>query len=163
MNKIVLAIFSLFLLSCGAFKPYESVQSGPRAKVTIKKNTSSSKFDVVIFDPDDKCDFRFMGRVMLEDGENTRTIYMPAKRSYFRVSAKQPGYHSIGLRDVSFLLEDQQEYSIEFEWKGSKSSWAGTKGLFDIKYLKHRNDNQSQAVEVDHFSICERENNISDE
>ena len=163
MARILLVILTLFLFSCGAFKPYESVQSGPRAKVTIKKNSSSSKLGVVIFDPDEQCDFKFMGRADLKDEEKSRTIYMPAKRAYFRVSAKQPGYHSIGLRDVSFLLEDHQEYSIEFEWKGSKSSWAGTKGLFDIKYLKHVNDNQSKPVEVDHFSICERENNISSE
>lgn len=156
----ILVVLAWLLVGCGAFKPYESVQTGPRVKVTISKNTNSAKLGVVIFEPDNTCDFTFMGRVDLKGEENTRTIYMPARRAYFRVSAKQAGYHSIGLRDVSFVLEDNQEYSIEFEWKGAESSWTGTKGLFDIKYLQHKSGDPSKPVEADHFSICEREHGL---
>lgn len=114
MIRIFLLVVSALVVSgCGAFKPYESVQTGPRAKVTITKHNSATKFDVIMFDPDDTCDFTFMGRVNHRNEDNARTVYMPAKRANFRVSAKQAGYHSIELKDVSFLLEENQECTID--------------------------------------------------
>lgn len=158
MNRWALILIVLLLDGCGAFKPYESVQSGPRAKVTMAKNNPAAKFDIVIFEPDDSCKLQFMGRVMLEKEELARTIFMPAKRAYFRVSGQQLGYHAPNLQDVSFLLEENQEYSIEFEWKGSTTTLlGGVKGQFEIKYLQISVGSQPRPVEVDHFSVCKRE------
>lgn len=162
MNRLAVMLIALLLGGCGVYKPYESVQSGPRAKVTIMKNNPAAKLDVVIFEPDDNCKFQFMGRVMLEKEELARTIFMPAKRSYFRVSGQQLGYHAPNLQDVSFLLEENQAYSIEFEWKGSTTTLLGvTKGQFEIKYLQISSGNEPRPVEVDHFSVCKREKPVT--
>lgn len=162
MQKAVLMLTVLLLSGCGIYKPYESVQSGPRAKVTIMKNNPAAKLDVVIFEPDDNCKLQFMGRVMLEKEELARTIFMPAKRAYFRVSGQQLGYHAPNLQDVSFLLEENQAYSIEFEWKGATTNWLGvTKGQFEMKYLQVSVGSQPKTVEVDHFSVCTREKPVT--
>jgi hypothetical protein len=95
---------------------------------------------------------------MLKDNELERTIYLPAKRSYFRVSGKQLGFHAPGIQDASFQLQDGHQYSIEFVWKGSTTTFlGGTKGHSEIRYLEHSGSDQQKPVEVDHFSVCKRE------
>jgi hypothetical protein len=160
--------FVLLLSGCVAIKPYESVDTGPRAKVTINKISSTSasipersdtsaEMDVVIFEPDEHCKFQYRGGVKLKRGERTRTIFVPAGRRYFRVHVTQViGYMSPPIEDVSFVLHDNQEYLIEFQRK------VGSKGeaLYEIKYL-HTSGTPAKLVDVDHFSICKREKGIA--
>jgi hypothetical protein len=167
IRRTIILIIPL-LGGCVAIKPYESVDTGPRAKVTITKISSmsasipeekhtSAQMDVVIFEPDEHCKFQYRGGVKLERGERTRTIFVPAGRRYFRVHVTQlMGYMSPPIQDVSFVLDDNQEYLIEYQGKDRK----GSEMLYEIKYLQTLGT-RAKSVEVDQFSICKREKGIA--
>ncbi len=105
------AICALALTGCNAFDPYQSVTGGPKATVHI--STNLGKLGVIVFEPDANCKHSFKGRTTANMNEAPATIYMPPGRAYFRVSPDIP-YTVIGLEDVSFVLEEGQEYLIEF-------------------------------------------------
>jgi len=148
-----IALFLVVLSGCSAFEPYESVVGEPRA--TVKVQTNAGKLDLLVFEPDEHCKLTFSGRVKAKADEPATTFYVPPGRAYFRLSPDL-AYTTIGLEDVSFNVEADQQYLIEFKKLGTDFKWYGSKLQYEYGYLNTSGE-FPVPVTVDHFSVCERE------
>jgi hypothetical protein len=165
-QRLGILIF-LLLGGCGvfhAFKPYELPSTGPRAKVAITKNVADipgspggAYFLLDIIEPDDKCNFDYKGSIVLDPEQDpnagSRTIVMPAGRAYFRVFIKHPSI----IKNVSFVLEENQEYSIDYKYLGHEGY---DKIRYELNFVKKEGENRLRHVDVDHWSVCKREKGI---
>lgn len=151
-----------------ATRPYDSPVSGPRAKLTITKtvelagvppNPGGASFLLDVLEPDDKCRFEYRGSVLLDPKVDPKagslTMVLPAGRAYFRVFIRNPSI----IENVSFLLEADHEYSIDYKYLGSGGY---RKSLYEIDFVKRVGAERWVPVDVDHWSICRREKGIAD-
>jgi len=122
---------------------------------SIHEFDDGARFLVYIFKPDDKCKFEYQGTVVLDGKARTQTIVMPAGRAFFRVYIT--GGVSIS-EDAFFLHEENQEYSIVYQYLGSAGNMQIT---YKLAYLKNEGANRWRSVDVDHWSICKREKGVA--
>ncbi|MDX2410931.1 MAG: hypothetical protein QNK34_03155 [Woeseiaceae bacterium] len=155
---LLLAILIAVSNSGCAIQPYESVVDKPRVKITLRKNNAASEVRVIVFEPNEDCDFKFKGRAMISGNNKVQSFYFTPGRKYFRVTAEQRpfmGLHGDG-GDVSFITNVDTEYVIEFKNLGAEFTGTGTELSYEINYL-HGPLSDLEPVDVDHFSVCERE------
>lgn len=121
---LVLAL-TISAVSCQSFVPnYESVTSGPRAKVIFSspefrgRTLRATTVHLYLYDVGENCTFSTNGRVILSSENNEKVIFIPAdRRRYFRVEYYQRGVLS-GKRnrrqkEFSFVPQENYEYTIE--------------------------------------------------
>jgi hypothetical protein len=167
VNRIALIPIALLLYGCGVFhatRPYDSAIVGTRAKLTIAKsvliagvpdNPGGARFLLDVLVPDDKCTFEYKGSILLDPEQDpkarSRTIELPAGRAYFRVFISNPSI----IKNVSFLLEENQEYMILYTYLGRE----GDNFKYQLSYVK-TGASKPTPVDVDHWSICKREKGL---
>lgn len=154
MNRHLGLIATILALgACVSHVPYPSVTAGPFA--TVKFESAGGKMSVIAFAPDANCDMQFVGRTIFAAHEPRPVWKMPPGRAYFRTSVKWGNTH-LSLEDVSFVLEEGQEYTIEFKRLGkSVSWWQGQTIEYEYNYLNSTGE-FPKPVTTDFFNVCER-------
>ena len=151
-----LGMIALLLIQggCVGAVPYPSVTSGPFAEVRF--DTDGGKMSVIAFAPDANCRMQLVGRTIFAKHEPRPVWKMPPGRAYFRTSVEWGSTH-LDLEDVSFVLEEGQEYTIEFNRLGeSVSWWQGHRIEYEYNYLNTTGE-FPVPVQTDFFNVCERE------
>ncbi|MGI9324054.1 MAG: hypothetical protein ACR2PZ_02465 [Pseudomonadales bacterium] len=143
----------VLLAGCNTNAPYQSVISGPYA--TVKMSLTDGEMGVIVFEPDANCKMNFAGRARFKAYETPPVWKMPPGRAYFRTSVWF-GNTYLGLEDVSFVLEESQEYTIEFKKLGTSAGWTGQKIEYEYNYLDTSGEFPAPVV-TDHFEVCGRE------
>lgn len=152
-SVVTLALLFSMIGCANVFAPYESVTQGPSA--TVKLTSNAGEMGVLVFVPDANCKFKFVGRTRFNLADPQPVWKMPPGRAYFRTSVQFGNTH-LGLEDVSFVLEEGQEYEINFNKLGTSAGWRGMRVEYEYNYLNTSGE-FPVPVETDHFSVCERE------
>lgn len=159
------AVFLVAVLLGGCITPYQSVESGPRAKVTLTKISTNSPsipeyknspaLSTYVYEADGECKMHFKGRVKIEDEERSRAVFLPAGRTYLVVGLRLPEYFTPDGENVSFVLEPPQEYTILYENKGRSSTYMGDL-QYKLSYLRGSGAT-AESIAVDQWSIFQQE------
>ena len=129
MNKnttsIVLA--TAFLAGCAQFQAYESVTSGPKAKLNFSSPSlegfilADTDLDLQIYEANKDCDLTIKGRIELEPDEKEKSVFIPAEKYIFlNVKYFQNCFGcgaTSGGKSFAFLPEDGKEYTVVYEDK----------------------------------------------
>jgi hypothetical protein len=123
MKRDVLVLAAVFLAGC--ITPYQTIETGPRAKVTLTKISTNSPsipeyknstvLSSYVTEADAECKMQFKGRVMIEDEERSRTVFLPAGRVYLVVGLRLPGNFTLMAQWCHSSLNHQK--SIRFSTK----------------------------------------------
>ncbi len=148
-----IGLLAVALGGCISVDPYQSVTSGPKA--TVRISTNFGNLGLIVIKPDADCEFKKLGRTIANAQDSPVTTYMPPGRAYFSVNPDLP-YTTMRGQGVSFVLEEGQEYLVEFKRLGTSASWHGSKMEFEYNYLNTSGEFPVPVV-TDNYSICERE------
>lgn len=171
-KRLLIVTLAVVLAGCAGFaatRPYDRVVTGAGARVTITKtvrlaevapNPGFARFLLDVIEPDARCQFTYAGSIDLDPKEEpqagSRTIVMPAGRAYFRVFIENPSI----IENVSFVLEKDQEYSIDYAYLGPGGY---DKVKYELRYVKRQPTGEWVPVDVDFWSVCRREKGLPPE
>lgn len=172
MIRIAFLLVAGLLIGCAGFsatRPYERVVTGPSAKLTITKtvrladvapNPGGARFLLDILEPDSQCKFTYVGSVDLDPKDDPKagslTTVLPAGRAYFRVFIEHPSV----IENVSFVLAEGREYSIEYVYLGPGGY---DKLRYELNYLMKDASGQWTPVDADFWAVCRREKGLPSE
>jgi hypothetical protein len=154
--KEVLVLFAVVVLAgCAHMQGYESVQTGPRAKINfisphLRGGFIVEKLELEVFEPDDNCVFTSKGRISLSTDTKSVATYVPAnQRAHFRIRQYQVNNYATKELRMTFSLvpQDGAEYTIEHIDNPSR---------LRVNFYKHDRGSKKIQIEVQGFDACEK-------
>lgn len=152
---IVFLVFAM-CVGCAETQRYESVQTGPSARINFispfleDRFLSVDRLGLFVLEPDDHCRFTLKGSIPLSGGTKKITTYVPAnRRIYLRIWQKNWEFEGASYErntDVSFVPENGAEYTIEH---------IDNPARLRAKYYRHEQDGKKVPFEVQSPHLCE--------
>ncbi len=154
--KTKVILFLSFLL-VGCYPVYKSVETGPRAKITLIPERSEMTFS--FREAIDECTSKIVGRVTAERGGRDKSFYVPAwKRIHGIVVTYHPpssivSHSKPSYEKISFTPQQNHEYKIEYVYGGVKSGLLD-KIQYNIKYLEYDENGKEGDWDVEYWPEC---------
>lgn len=152
-KKFIIVLLPLFLSGCLTITPYQSVKTGPRAKITLISPEPRMTFNIGKASGD--CNREYLGFVRVDYDDTEKSFYVQAgKRMNVAIYIDYPAgfLRSYGMifKQISFILQENKNYKIEWvdlgEYQGDIR--------YNLLYKEYDESGQEHDWEIEYWPTC---------